>query len=63
MGKLEYEKSSHQWAWEKGMIRKCKHGTYDPNIGCKKCDEENGVREEKKRRLKEAFDNVVWPDK
>ena len=67
MSELKYPQDSHEWAWEKGIKRKCKHGEYDPNIGCSKCKEEETKRkmkeEYKKRRLKEAFENVIWPDK
>jgi hypothetical protein len=67
MSELEYPKDYDQWAWEKGLKRKCqKHGIeYDPHIFncCPKCHEEEQEREEKKRKLKEAFDRIIWPDK
>jgi hypothetical protein len=77
MGDFEQKQSDHQWAWEKGIKRKCKkHGIeYDPQIFncCPKCREEEQEeekrrlkeaeeREEKKRKLKEAFDRIIWPD-
>ena len=69
MSELEYPKSSQQWAWEKGLKKKCPHGIeYDPHVGlaCEKCkkeeNEHRAKREEKKRKLREAFENVVWPD-
>ena len=78
MGELDYPQGSHEWAWEKGIERKCSDcgREYDPNIGCTtpKCSQkrlEKEIRrrkeaeehEEKKRRLKNVFDNVIWPDK
>ena len=69
MGELNYPHRSSDWAWEKGLKRKCRHGIeYDPHIG-PKCEiyikeekERKAKREEKERRLQEAFDNVIWPD-
>jgi len=65
MGELDYPQDSHEWAWEKGIKRRCsKHNIdYDPQIGCKKCADEKRGRQEKKRKLKAVFDNVIWPDK
>jgi len=62
MGDLKYEKSDREWAREKGLILHCdKHNIdYDPKIGCTKCLEEQ--REDKERKLKEAFNRVIWPD-
>ncbi len=69
MSELKYPQDSREWASGKGIRRKCqKHNIeYDPHIGCKKCIEEERERrkqrEGKKRKLKAAFDNVIWPDK
>ena len=61
MDVFDQKQSSHQWANYKGLIRKCiKHGIeYDPHIfeNCPKC-----IKEEKTKRLKEAFDRVIWPE-
>ena len=77
MGELKYEKSDREWAREKGIIRKCPdcNKDYDPHIGCTNPDcirrryEKDKLRqnkakeqEEKKRKLKEAFDRIIWPD-
>jgi hypothetical protein len=77
MGELEYDKSSKEWARDKGLIRKCYYcgKYYDPHIGCtnpvcieKQKEEERKLREaekerkEKKRRLKDTFDRIIWPD-
>jgi len=60
MSDLKYPETSDEWAWQKGIKRKCRHGWYDPNIGCPKCKQEEFERrikeEAKRRRLKEAFD-------
>lgn len=68
MSELNYPHDNNQWAWERGIKRKCmKHGTeYDPNIGCLGCKLEEAERkkktEMKKQRLREAFENIIWPD-
>ena len=69
MSDLDCSQSTSDWAWEKGLKRKCRHGIeYDPHIGsrCEICIKEERERkakqEEKKRRLREVFENVIWPD-
>ena len=77
MSELEYDKNSKEWARDKGLIRKCYYcrKDYDPHIGCtnpecilKRREEEKKWHkatkecEEKKRKLKEAFDRIIWPD-
>ena len=70
MNELKYPQDNHNWAQQRGITRKCPHGWRDPNIACPDCkkeeerrEKEKKEREEKKRRLKETFENVIWPDK
>jgi len=77
MGDLEYEKSDHEWAREKGLIRKCSNcgREYDPNVGCTnpKCIEkrleekirkqkESEKQEERKQSWEDTSAKIIWPD-
>ena len=62
MSELNYPESSSEWARRRGITQKCRHGWYNPNVGCPECkkeeerrEKERKEREEKKRRLKLYF--------
>ena len=73
MSDLEYPKDDNQWAWEKGLKRRClEHGIdYDPHVGCPEClrnqrieaeERRKKEREERKLAWEENSARIIWPD-
>ena len=70
MGEIEYPSNADQWARDKQIKRPCStcKREYDPHLldteynECPDCHSERLIREKEKRKRKELWDRIVWPE-